>query len=110
MNSRGKPLTLFEHFKAELEHSLRQISGETANRIMKKIDIDWTDMLWRYRGEDNIIVTNSCDISGSSATSSAIRREELPRAKAMCVRPPGRVFFAGYRTRWIAYRKAGELV
>ena len=55
MNSRGKPLTLFEHFKAELEHSLRQISGETANRIMKKIDIDWTDMLWRYRGEDNII-------------------------------------------------------
>ena len=55
MNSRGKPLTLFEHFKAELEHSLRQISGEAANRIMKKIDIDWTDMLWRYRGEDNII-------------------------------------------------------
>ena len=55
MNSRGKPLTLFEHFKAELEHSLRQISGEIANRIMKKIDIDWTDMLWRYRGDDNII-------------------------------------------------------
>lgn len=47
--------TLFEHFKAELEHSLRQISGEIANRIMKKIDIDWTDMLWRYRGDDNII-------------------------------------------------------
>lgn len=55
MNSRGKPLTLFEHFKAELEHSLRQISGEAANRIMKKIDIDWTDMLWRYRGEDRCI-------------------------------------------------------
>lgn len=55
MNSRGKPLTQFEHFKAELEHSLRLIDDATAKRILLKIDIDWTDMLWFYRGEDNII-------------------------------------------------------
>lgn len=55
MNSRGKPLTLFEHFKAELERNLRSISNVDAERIMRKIDIDWTDMLWGYRGEDSII-------------------------------------------------------
>lgn len=55
MNSRGKLLTQFEHFKAELEKTLRTIDADTANRIMKKVDIDWTDMLWDYRGEENII-------------------------------------------------------
>ena len=54
MNSRGKPLTQFEHFKAELEHGLCEIDENIAKRIMRKIDIDWTDMLWRYRGTDNV--------------------------------------------------------
>lgn len=54
MNSRGKPLTQFEHFKAELEHSLKEIDNSVQNRIIRKIDKDWTDMLWRYRGSDNI--------------------------------------------------------
>lgn len=54
MNSRGKPLTQFEHFKAELEHGLREIDETVAKRVMRKIDIDWTDMLWQYRGEDNV--------------------------------------------------------
>ena len=49
MNSRGKPLTRFEHFKAELERNLRSLNEDTANRIMRKIDRDWTDMLWQYR-------------------------------------------------------------
>lgn len=55
MNSRGKPLTNFEHFKAELEHELKKADGVDALAIIRKIDIDWTDMLWEYRGEDNII-------------------------------------------------------
>lgn len=54
MNSRGKPLTQFEHFKAELEHGLREVDENIAKRVMRKIDIDWTDMLWRYRGTDNV--------------------------------------------------------
>lgn len=54
MNSRGKPLTQFEHFKAELEHELLKIDEVTAKRIIKKIDLDWTDMLWRYRGGNNV--------------------------------------------------------
>lgn len=61
MNSRGKPLTLFEHFKAELEREIRNIDEELAGEIMRKIDIDWTDLLWKYRNsntgslDDNII-------------------------------------------------------
>lgn len=54
MNSRGKPLTSFEHFKAELERELKKIDSRVSERIIRKIDIDWTDMLWQYRGEDNI--------------------------------------------------------
>lgn len=61
MNSRGKPLTLFEHFKAELEREVRSIDENLANRITGKIDRAWTDLLWEYRnsgsgsGDDNII-------------------------------------------------------
>lgn len=54
MNSRGKPLTPFEHFKAEFEHELRNVDEEVSKRISKKIDCDWTDMLWRYHGDDNV--------------------------------------------------------
>lgn len=65
MNSRGKPLTLFEHFKAEFEREIRTLdekSGQNvANRIIEKIDREWTALLWKYRNsgaggaEDNII-------------------------------------------------------
>lgn len=61
MNSRGKPLTQFEHFKAELERNIRAIDEKTADRILSKIDREWTDLLWRYRNsgsgndDDNII-------------------------------------------------------
>lgn len=49
MNSRGKPLTRFEHFKAELERCMKVIDEDVAKRVMRKIDRDWTDMLWQYR-------------------------------------------------------------
>ena len=55
MNSRGKPLTRFEHFKAELERNLREFDNEIASRIIRKIDIDWMNMLWSYRGSDNLV-------------------------------------------------------
>lgn len=55
MNSRGKPLTTFENFKADLENELRLYSEDLAISIIEKIDRDWTDMLWEYRGDNNII-------------------------------------------------------
>lgn len=57
MNSRGKPLTRFEHFKAELEHELRKFNIKLAERIIRKIDIDWTDMLWDCSNKEGAIDT-----------------------------------------------------
>ncbi len=54
MNSRGKPLTQFEHFKAELERNLKAIVPDDAGNIGHMIDVKWTDMLWMYRGDNNI--------------------------------------------------------
>lgn len=59
MNSRGKPLTQFEHFKAEFEKQLKLADEKLAKRIGLKIDREWTDLLWQYRniglgdGSDN---------------------------------------------------------
>jgi len=55
MNSRGKPLTPFEHFKAEFEEIVKHISEELSKEINHKFDIDWTDMLFPFRGDNNII-------------------------------------------------------
>ncbi len=55
MNSRGKPLTQFEHFKAEFEEIIKQQSNELSKEINHKFDIDWTDMLFPFRGDNNII-------------------------------------------------------
>lgn len=55
MNSRGKPLTNFEHFKAEFEEIIKHISEELSKEINHKFDIEWTDMLFPFRGENNII-------------------------------------------------------
>lgn len=62
MNSRGKPLTPFEHFKAEFERLIcKAVEPQKADEIALKIDTVWTDMLWEYRNsgtgtlEDNVI-------------------------------------------------------
>jgi len=55
MNSRGKPLTTFEHFKAEFEEIIKQHSEELSKDINHKFDIEWTDMLFPFRGDNKII-------------------------------------------------------
>ena len=55
MNSRGKPLTDFEHFKAEFKSRLDKIDNEFSDRIILKIDTVWSDLLWTYRDENNLI-------------------------------------------------------
>jgi len=53
MNSRGKPLTAFEEFKAHLG----QIIAHTgrANEFGQKIDGPWADLFWDYRGDNDIV-------------------------------------------------------
>jgi hypothetical protein len=55
MNSRGKPLTQFEHFKAEFGEIIKKVSGNIATEINHKFDVEWTDMLFPFRGDNHII-------------------------------------------------------
>lgn len=53
MNSRGKPLTEFENVKAVLQRMLEP-SGR-AGEFADKSDGAWSDLLWVYRGDDELI-------------------------------------------------------
>lgn len=50
MNSRGRPLTPFEVFKADIENILRPplLTPERYGELTEKIDGTWTDLLWAY--------------------------------------------------------------
>ena len=63
MNARGKPLTPFENFKANLQQTIKSFSKELPNYdlaarggvvngyeyFIHKIDTDWADLFWTYR-------------------------------------------------------------
>ncbi|MBZ9605043.1 DUF262 domain-containing protein [Phyllobacterium chamaecytisi] len=62
MNSRGKPLTEFEHFKAQFEQMLKEFeealpaAGKQSGRyaeFTRKIDQDWADLIWPFRGAND---------------------------------------------------------
>jgi hypothetical protein len=55
MNSRGKPLTQFENFKARFEQILEISCPGRVNEFAQKVDVAWADLLWAYRGSDNIV-------------------------------------------------------
>jgi hypothetical protein len=53
MNSRGKPLTEFENFKAHFEKIIA--SSPQASNFAQKVDTDWADVFWHYRGDDDLV-------------------------------------------------------
>jgi hypothetical protein len=52
MNSRGKKLTMFEHFKAEYE-ALYDRDTDESNEINHKFDVEWIDLLFPYRDNND---------------------------------------------------------
>lgn len=54
MNSRGKPLTAFENFKARFEHAISWV-GEKATAFDHRVDGAWADIMWRVRGSDDVV-------------------------------------------------------
>lgn len=54
MNSRGKPLTPFENFKANFERAIAW-AGDKAVEFDHRIDGSWSEILWRLRGANDII-------------------------------------------------------
>lgn len=54
MNSRGKKLTAFEHFKAEYE-DLYEKDSDQARTVNHKFDVEWADTFFPYRNQDDIV-------------------------------------------------------
>jgi hypothetical protein len=52
MNSRGRPLTSFEALKAHLGPLVAEAGSDDFGAM---IDGPWTDLLWPYRGENDIV-------------------------------------------------------
>jgi Protein of unknown function DUF262 len=62
MNARGKPLTSFENFKADLVGFIKSRNDEKDNikswqsfdlqNFEAKIDNTWTDIFWKYKSDD----------------------------------------------------------
>ena len=48
LNSRGRPLTDFENFKARFISRVHEIDTKLANDIALKLDTKWTDTIWRF--------------------------------------------------------------
>ena len=55
MNSRGKPLTPFENFKARFEQVLENSCPERVEEFAQKVDGAWADLLWPFRGRDDTV-------------------------------------------------------
>ena len=53
MNSRGKPLTEFENFKAHFEKTIKW--SPRSDEFAIKVDTKWSDLLWGLRGGDDLI-------------------------------------------------------
>lgn len=52
MNSRGKPLTDFEDFKARFEKVINW--SPRADEFAQKTDTAWSDVMWQFRDRDNL--------------------------------------------------------
>lgn len=48
MNSRGKPLTTFEVFKADFESIIKIADAGRHQHLLDSIDGSWADILWKY--------------------------------------------------------------
>lgn len=57
MNARGKRLTDFECFKAEFEQVIGEVLKDEEQCLVwkKSLDVKWADMLFPYKGGNNII-------------------------------------------------------
>lgn len=53
MNSRGKPLTPFENFKARFEQDIRY--SAQSKDFVRLIDGAWSNLFWPYRGDNDIV-------------------------------------------------------
>ena len=93
MNSRGKALTDFESFKARFEKHIKENEFEkdlllteenkeqweelTRKTFSHKIDTDWTDLFWKYRGDNNLVDNEFVKFIASIAINSYAEDQEI---------------------------------
>ena len=56
LNSRGRPLTDFENFKARLIDRIKKIDSHLEREFSQNIDTKWTDVIWNI--DKNAFDTN----------------------------------------------------
>jgi hypothetical protein len=84
MNARGLELTDFEKFKATFNQKIDDEKWDAdkkthTEKFGHKIDTDWADLFWPYRGEDDLIDNELVNfITGISINNYAINSEILP--------------------------------
>ena len=61
MNTRGKPLTTFENWKAEFEKLLKENNVKNRKDLINYIDGKWTDIFWKNLDENNKNKINTVD-------------------------------------------------
>ncbi len=93
MNARGKVLTDFENFKARFEKYIKEKEFEkdlslteankerwkelTEKTFSHKIDTVWTDLFWKYRGEDNLVDNKFMKFIAGIAINFYAERQEI---------------------------------
>lgn len=60
MNARGKQLTAFENFKADMYSYLEEKNSDIKKDLVGNMDGDWLDLLWKL--EDTACAEKYCDI------------------------------------------------
>jgi hypothetical protein len=91
MNSRGKPLTPFESFKARFEQDIRH--SDRADEFAHKIDGAWSDLMWPYHGSDNLVDDEFFNYLGYITELCELREGRVaygrlgPRARAVFCEP-----------------------
>lgn len=74
MNARGKPLSIFENFKAQFEQVLEKAGfKERSKNFSFMLEKEWTDLLWEYRSADFTIDSAFVELFSFLTTSIAIK-------------------------------------
>ncbi|MBN2572382.1 MAG: hypothetical protein JXA68_09665, partial [Ignavibacteriales bacterium] len=97
MNARGKALTDFENFKARFEKHIKEnefekdLSLSEANKeqwkeltektFSHRIDTVWTDLLWKHRGDDNLVDNEFVKFIAGIAINSYAENQEIFKSK-----------------------------
>lgn len=97
MNARGKALTDFENFKARFEKHIKENEFEkdlsltesnkeqwkelTEKTFSHRIDTVWTDLLWKHRGDDNLVDNEFVKFIAGIAINSYAENQEIFKSK-----------------------------